>query len=80
MKSIVVQGNSWHTGLASTEQARRVTDWRRERKWEMVELKDCQDRRWRVSCNFTHSYPGLEIKTLHYCTLYGTRTVKYTKA
>ena len=29
-------------GLASSEQARRVTDWRRKRRWEMVELKDCQ--------------------------------------
>ena len=26
-------------GLALSEQARRVTDWRRERRWEMVELK-----------------------------------------
>ena len=29
-------------GLASSEQANRVTDWRRERRWEMVELKDRQ--------------------------------------
>ena len=29
-------------GLASSEQARRVTDWRREWRWEMVELKDRQ--------------------------------------
>jgi len=29
-------------GLASREQARRVTDWRRERRWEMVELKGHQ--------------------------------------
>ena len=28
--------------LAWSEQARRVADWRRERKWEMVELKDRQ--------------------------------------
>ena len=26
-------------GLAAGEQARRVTDWRRGRRWEMVELK-----------------------------------------
>ena len=26
----------------SREQARRVTDWRRERRWERVELKDRQ--------------------------------------
>ena len=29
-------------GLASSEQARRVTDWRRKRRWEMVEMRDCQ--------------------------------------
>ena len=29
-------------GLAWSEQARQATDWRRERRWEMVELKDCQ--------------------------------------
>jgi len=28
-------------GLASSEQARRITDWRRERGQETVELKDC---------------------------------------
>ena len=28
--------------LAWSEQSRRVTDWRRERRWEMVELKDRQ--------------------------------------
>eukprot|EP00069_Balaena_mysticetus_P020050 bmy_12483T0 len=41
LKSTVVQYNTWNTGagiqeLASSEQARRVTDWRRE----MVELKE----------------------------------------
>ena len=29
-------------GLASSEQARRVTDWRRQRRWQMEELKDHQ--------------------------------------
>ena len=29
-------------GLASSEQARRVTDQGRERRWKMVELKDRQ--------------------------------------
>ena len=29
-------------GLGSSEQARRVTAWRRERRWEMVELNDPQ--------------------------------------
>ena len=31
-----------HTAVARREQERGVTDWRRERRWEMVELKDCQ--------------------------------------
>ena len=29
-------------GLALSEQARRVTAWRRERRWDMAELKDRQ--------------------------------------
>ena len=29
-------------GLASSKQVRRVTDWRRERRWEMAELKGHQ--------------------------------------
>ena len=29
-------------GLALSEQAGGVTDWRRERRWEKVELKDHQ--------------------------------------
>jgi len=29
-------------GLASSEQARGATDWRRETRWEMVELKNRQ--------------------------------------
>ena len=28
----------------------------RERRWEMVEVKYCQTRRQRASCNFTHSW------------------------
>ena len=52
MKSTVVQDNSWYTGLASREQARRVSGWRRERKWEMAELKG---RRWEGKLQF-HSY------------------------
>ena len=35
---MVVQYNNWHT----SEQARRVTNWRRERKWKMEELKNRQ--------------------------------------
>ena len=29
-------------GLVSSEQARRVTDWRKKGRWEMVELKGHQ--------------------------------------
>ena len=46
MKSTVVYYNSWYTGLASSEQARRLTDWRKERRGEMGELKDHQQQRW----------------------------------
>ena len=42
MKSTVVPYTSWLAGASMSEQARRVTDWRRERRWEMVELKDRQ--------------------------------------
>lgn len=34
-------------GLASSEQVRRVTDLRMERRWEMVELRIISNRRWR---------------------------------
>ena len=37
-----VQYDSWHTGAGISEQARRVPDWRKERRWEMIELKDHQ--------------------------------------
>jgi len=46
LKITVVQYNSCTQGLASSEQARRVTDWRRERRWEVAELKDCQQ--WKM--------------------------------
>lgn len=39
---ISVQRNSYMWGLASREQARSVTDWRRKRQGEMVELKALQ--------------------------------------
>ena len=42
LKSTVVQYNSWLTGAGVSEQARRVTDRRRDRRWEMVQLKDHQ--------------------------------------
>ena len=41
--------------LASSEQARRVTDERREKLWEMAELKDHQQQGRRAGCNFTHA-------------------------
>ena len=42
LQSIVVPYNSWLTGASMSEQARRVTDWRRERRWEMLELNHRQ--------------------------------------
>jgi len=41
-------------GLASSEQARRVTDWRRERRRETVELNLCQQQETEENCNFIH--------------------------
>ena len=41
--------------LASREQARRVTDWRRERRWEMASRSVISSRRWRERCSFTHA-------------------------
>ena len=43
-------------GLALSEQARTVTDWRRERKWEMNSWRIISNRRWRASCSFTHAW------------------------
>ena len=43
LKSTVVQYNrAGIQGLAWSEQARRVADWRGERRWEMGKLKDIQ--------------------------------------
>ena len=63
LKSTVVQYNSWHTGLASSEQARRVTDWGRERRWEMVELKDHQQLETQHKLQF-HSHLMLMAQAL----------------
>lgn len=41
LKSIAVQYNNWQTGATINEKARKVTDWRRQRK-EMIALKDPQ--------------------------------------
>ena len=46
-------------GLASSEQTRRVTGWRREKRWEVVELKDRQQQRRRTGCSvITPNGPG----------------------
>ena len=43
LKNIVIYSTAAGIqGLASSEQVRRVTDLRMERRWEMVELKDHQ--------------------------------------
>ena len=41
-KSTVVGTTVGIQGLPLSEQVRRVTNWRRERRWEVVELKDHQ--------------------------------------
>ena len=40
LKSILYSTTADIQELASSGQARRVTDWRRKGRWEMVELKD----------------------------------------
>ena len=42
LKSTVGSTTPDPQGLAPSEQARRVTDWRKKRRWEMVDLKDDQ--------------------------------------
>ena len=42
LKSTVISTTAGIQKLVSSEQARRVTDWRKERRWEMVDLKDDQ--------------------------------------
>ena len=61
MKSAVVQYNSWHAGVASSDQARRVTDGRRAGRWELVELKGCRKMKARLQF---HSTPDVDGKGL----------------
>ena len=63
LKTTVVQYNGWHSGLALSEQARRVTDRKRERRREMVELMDHQQQETEGKMQF-HS-----CQTLMECTL-----------
>ena len=42
-------------GLASGEQATRVTDWRRKRGWEMVDMKIISNRKQRANYSFPHA-------------------------
>ena len=56
MKSTAVQYNSWHRGLAWSEQERRVTDRRREKRREMSELKDCQQQETETICRVTQAW------------------------
>ena len=45
--------------LASSEQARRVTDWRRETRWEMLlELKDLQQKEMEGKLQFNSCHDG----------------------
>ena len=48
-------------GLASSDQARRVTDGRREKRWEMVELKGCRKMKARLQ---SHPTPDVDGKGL----------------
>ena len=57
-------------GLASGEQGRRVTDSRRERRWEVVELKGGQNGRRRASCTLvTPDAAGLHGASVGVCAL-----------
>ena len=50
-------------GLALSEQAGGVTDWRRERRWEMAELKDRQQQEMQGKLQF-HSRLTLMVQVL----------------
>lgn len=52
----MVQRNSWHAGAGIGEQARRVTDWRRERRWRRWSWTFVCNRRWRANCSFSHAW------------------------
>ncbi|CAM9632051.1 unnamed protein product [Rangifer tarandus platyrhynchus] len=54
--------------LASREQVRRVTDWRKERKWEMAELKNRQQQEMEGKLQF-HSHLTLTAQVLVPCWL-----------
>ena len=56
-------------GLASSEQTRRVTGWRREKRWEMVELKDRQQQKTedRLQCDHTR-WPRFQFLAGSRCT------------
>ena len=49
-----------------SEQDKRVPDWRRERRWEMVELKDCQQQETEGKLQF-HSCLTLMAQVLVLC-------------
>jgi len=60
--------------LASSEQARRVTDWKREKRWEMVELKDCQQQEMEGKLQFhshltllEYTFTSLKVRNLKVC-------------
>ena len=71
LQSAVVPYNSWLTGASMSEQARRVTDWRRERRWKRVELKDRQQYETEDKLQFPsrlrlmeHKFPSLKVLNL----------------
>ena len=81
MKSAVIQHNSWHTGTGMSEETRRVTDWRKDRRWEVIELKDRQQQEIKGKLQF-HShltliectFPSLKVRNLK-VAMYGTYCV-----
>ena len=62
-KSTVVSTTFGVQGLPSCEQARTVTSWRREKRWEMAELKDDQQQEMEGKLQF-HSYLMLRAQVL----------------
>ena len=53
MKNTIVQCNIWHTGSAISEQARRVTNWRRERDGRWQSWRVISNRRWRARASIS---------------------------
>ena len=73
MKSTVDSTSAGILGLALSEEARRIAEWRREKRWEIVELKDHQQSGDRGKLQF-HSCLMLMASVL---VLAGTRSIAH---